>query len=198
MALTRKMLKAMNIEDEKIDQIIEAHSETVDGLKDKLKAAEEKADKLADVEKQLNDLKAKGEDGYKDKYDKVKKEFDEYKSSVTARDLKAAKEKAAREYFEGKKITGANLAIAMRGARDEIEGIELDGDGKIKDAKALDALISGDFAGLIVEKSTKGAKTSNPPANTTGGSRTKEEIMAIKDTAERQKAIAENHELFGI
>ena len=33
MALTRKMLKAMGIEDDKIDQIIEAHTETVDGLK---------------------------------------------------------------------------------------------------------------------------------------------------------------------
>ena len=33
MALTRKMLKAMGIEDEKIDQIIEAHTETVDALK---------------------------------------------------------------------------------------------------------------------------------------------------------------------
>ena len=33
MSLTRKMLKAMGIEEEKIDQIIEAHSETVDSLK---------------------------------------------------------------------------------------------------------------------------------------------------------------------
>jgi hypothetical protein len=34
MALTRKMLKAMGIEEEKIEQIIEAHAETVDGLKE--------------------------------------------------------------------------------------------------------------------------------------------------------------------
>ena len=34
-SLTRKMLKAMGIEDEKIDQIIEAHSETVDALKER-------------------------------------------------------------------------------------------------------------------------------------------------------------------
>lgn len=36
MALTRKMLKAMGIEDEKIDQIIDAHTETVEGLKDQV------------------------------------------------------------------------------------------------------------------------------------------------------------------
>ena len=33
MALTRKMLKAMGIEDEKADEIIDAHAETVDALK---------------------------------------------------------------------------------------------------------------------------------------------------------------------
>ena len=33
MALTRKMLGAMGIEDDKADQIIEAHAETVDALR---------------------------------------------------------------------------------------------------------------------------------------------------------------------
>ena len=33
MALTRRALKAMGIEDEKIDEIITMHTETVDGLK---------------------------------------------------------------------------------------------------------------------------------------------------------------------
>ena len=34
MALTRKFLKAMGIEDDKIDQIIDAHTETVTALKE--------------------------------------------------------------------------------------------------------------------------------------------------------------------
>ena len=36
MALTRKMLKALDIEGDKADQIIEAHTDTVDGLKEQL------------------------------------------------------------------------------------------------------------------------------------------------------------------
>ena len=36
MALTRKMLRAMGIEDEKADEIIEAHAETVDALKQQI------------------------------------------------------------------------------------------------------------------------------------------------------------------
>ena len=79
-------------------------------------------------------------------------------------ETKAAKEKAVKAYFEGKNITGANLDIAMRGCRDEIGAIELDGD-KIKDTAALDALVNGTFAGLVVTKTVQGAQTANPPAN---------------------------------
>ena len=197
MALTRKSLKAMGLTDEQVDSIVEMHTETVDGLKDKLKTAEEKANKLDDVQKELDGLKANGGDDYKAKYEAEKKAFADYKADQTAKETRVAKEKAVKAYFEGKNITGANLDIAMRGCRDEIGAIELDGD-KIKDTAALDALVSGTFAGLVVTKSVQGAQTANPPANNGGKSyKTKGEIMAIKDRAERQAAIAENHEMFG-
>jgi hypothetical protein len=197
MALTRKSLKAMGLTDEQVDSIVEMHTETVDGLKDKLKTAEEKANKLDDVQKELDGLKANSGDDYKAKYEAEKKAFADYKADQTAKETKAAKEKAVKAYFEGKNITGANLDIAMRGCRDEIGAIELDG-GKIKDTAALDALVGGTFAGLVVTKSVHGAQTANPPANNGGKNyKTKEEILAIKDRAERQNAIAENHEMFG-
>ena len=198
MALTRKMLKAMGIEDDKIDQIIEAHAETVDGLKADVSKYKGDAEKLPDVQKELNDLKAKGDDGWKEKHDKLKGEFDKYKGDVEAKETKANKEKAARAFYESKGITGKNLEIAMRGSRAEIDGIELDGD-KIKDNSALDALVKGDFSGLVATTTTKGANTANPPANNGGNTgKTKEEIMAIRDPAVRQAEIAKNPEAFGL
>lgn len=197
MALTRKSLKAMGLTDEQVDSIVEMHTETVDGLKDKLKTAEEKANKLDDVQKELDGLKANSGDDWKSKYEKEHTDFESYKKGITEKETKAAKEKAVKAYFEGKNITGANLDIAMRGCRDEIGAIELDGD-KIKDTAALDALVSGTFAGLVVTKSVHGAQTANPPANNGGKNyKSKEEILAIKDRTERQNAIAENHEMFG-
>jgi hypothetical protein len=197
MALTRKSLKAMGLTDEQVDSIVEMHTETVDGLKDKLKTAEEKANKLDDVQKELDGLKANPGDDWKSKYEKEHSDFETYKKDVTAKETKAAKEKAVKAYFESHNITGANLDIAMRGCRDEIGAIELDGD-KIKDTAALDALVNGTFAGLAVTKTVQGAQTANPPANNGGKNyKTKEEILAIKDRAERQNAIAENHEMFG-
>ena len=201
MAMTRKGLKAMGLTDEQIDSIIEMHTETVDGLKDKLKTAEEKANKLDDVQKELDGLKANSGDDWKSKYEKEHNDFETYKKGVTEKETKAAKEKAVKAYFEGKNITGANLDIAMRGCRDEIGAIELDGD-KIKDTAALDALVNGTFAGLVVTKTVQGAQTANPPANNGGSKLTRADIYAKDEhgrykmsTAERQKALAENPEL---
>lgn len=198
MALTRKLLKGMGLTDEQVDTIIEAHTDTVDGLKADLNKYKGDAEKLPNVQKELDDLKAKGDDGWKDKHDKVKREFDDYKAQQTAKETKAAKEKAVRAYFESKKIDGANLNLAMRSSTAEIEGLELDGEN-IKDTKALDDLIAGDLAGLVTNTTVQGVKTATPhTTKTTGTGKTKEEILAIKDGFERRKAMAENPQLFGL
>lgn len=200
MALTRKFLKAMGIEDEKIEQIIEAHTETMSGLKDSLEKAEAAAKDLPDVQKELDtvkaDLEAVRKDGWKDKHDTLKKEFEDYKKGVTAKETKAAKEAAARAYYQEKGITGKALEIALRGSGAEIEALELGGDGKIKDSAALEALVKGDFAGLVSTTTTTGANTANPPTGTGGKYTDKNQIMAIKDRQERRAAIAANMELF--
>ena len=195
MALTRKFLSALGIEADKIEQIIEAHTETVDGLKDKLSKAEAAASQLEAVTKERDALKAGGD--YKAKYEKEHKDFEDYKAGVTAKETRAAKEAAVRAYLTSKNITGGNLDIAIRGMGAEIDAAELDGD-KIKDTKALDELIGGTYKGLVVTTGTTGAGTAHPPANGGKSTMTKEQIMAIKDTAQRQAAMLENHELFGI
>ena len=195
MALTRKLLKGMGLTDEQVDTIIEAHTDTVDGLKADVSKYKSDAEKLAGVEKELNDLKAMGDGGYKEKYEKEHKAFEDYKADITAKESKAAKEKAVRAYFESKNITGANLDLAMRGCGEEMAALEMDGE-KIKDTKILDALVDGTYKGLVSTAQTKGANPANPPANTGGGAMTKDQIMEIKDRAERRAAIAANINLF--
>lgn len=192
----------MGLTDEQVESIVEMHTETVDGLKDKLKTAEEKATQLDGVQKELDELKAKGGDDYKAKYEKEHSDFEKYRADQTAKETKAAKESAVRAYFEGKNITGGNLNIAMRGAKDEINGLELDADGKIKDTSALDALVGGEYAALVVTTQTRGANTATPPAGNGGSKLTRADIYKKDDhgryvmsTAERQKALAENPDL---
>lgn len=199
MAFTRKMLKAMGIEDEKIDQIIDAHSETVDALKADRDAYKEDAAKLAAVQKELDELKAKGDDGYKAKYEAEKAAHDALKADIAAKETKKAKTDAYRELLKGANIDEKRIATILRAEAPTIDKIELDADGKIKNAEQYTESIKSDWADFIVTQSAKGTNTATPPAH--GGAattKTKEYILKIKDAGERQKAIAENPTLFGI
>lgn len=195
MALTRKMLKAMGIEEDKIEQIIEAHSESVDALKDR---ADEYKQKLAELESVSDELEKLKKADVSDKYEKLKADFDKYKSDVEAKETKTAKENAVREFFKSKNITGKNLEIAMRGCKDEISAIELE-NGKIKETKSLDSLVSGDFAGLVAKTETQGINVATPPINAGGEKRTKDNLYEKDEkgryklsTSERQAALAES------
>lgn len=208
MALTRKFLAALGIESEKIDQIVEANAESLADIQDKLakanaelKEAKSKADTLPTVQKELDTLKkqvaadAKAREG-KD-YDALKKEFDDYKADIQAKAVKSAKEKAFRDLLTDMKVSdkGVSLILKYQG----VNGIELDEDGKLKDAPALRKAVKEDWSDYISTVETKGADTKTPPGSDSGaGKMTKADIMKIKDTSERQKAIAENPELFGI
>lgn len=199
MAVTRKFLKGMGLTDEQVDTIIEAHAETVDGLKEKLAKAEADVATLETVTKERDELKAGGD--YKKKFEDEHKAFEDFKKGITAKETRAAKEKAVREYLTSKNITGGNLDIAMRGLSAEIDAAELDGE-KIKDTKPLDDLIGGTFKGLVVTSTVTGTQTATPPANGGGGKLTKADIFKrdekgryVMSTAERQKALAENPDL---
>lgn len=198
MALSRKFLKAIGLTDEQVESVVEAHTETISGIKSELNAAREKAESYDEVKKELDDLKnGRAEnDDYKTKYENEHKAFEDYKSEISAGKLKTAKENAVKSYFEKNGITGDRLKIAMRGIGKELDEVELDGEA-IKDTANLDALIKGDYAGLVGTNSTVGVNTAEPPANTGGNNMTREQIMSITDDVTRQTAIAENHSLFG-
>lgn len=96
MALTKKMLRAMGIEDDKADQIMDAHTETVDALKEQRDQYKADAEKLPAVQKQLDqaaaDLESAGKDPYKVKYDALKEEYAQYKAGQQAKEARSAKE----------------------------------------------------------------------------------------------------------
>jgi hypothetical protein len=175
------------------NRLVALHLGVVDPLKDDLTKYKADAEKLPGVQKELDDLKAAGDGGYKEKYEKEHSAFEAYKSDVTKKESKAAKEKAVRAYFESKNITGANLDLAMRGCGEEMAALELDGE-KIKDTKSLDALVDGTYKGLVSKQTVR----VDTGARFNGGGKpmTKDEIMQITDRAERRAAIAANMDLF--
>ncbi len=206
MSLTRKALSAMGIESEKIDQIIAMHTEVTDGMKEQIEVLESdvkkyraEADKLTGVQTELDDLKAAVAADAKERegkdYDKLKEEFDNYKAEQKLKETRSAKESAYRDILKDAGIGEKHFAKVLKYT--DIDGVDLDDKGKVKDAKSIIKSVKEEWPELIVTETTQGVDTANPPGNTGGSSKTMEEIMAIPDYAERQRAIAENHEVFG-
>lgn len=195
MALTRKLLKGMGLTEEQIDSIIDAHTDTLEGLQSKVKSLEADDAKLKDVQKELNDLKG-GKD-WKAEHDKVKKELDDYRAEQQGKELTAKKRAAYKALLEKEKIDPDLIETVLKADREKIQSIELDGDA-VKDESKLTEGIKADWGKFVTTTVKKGVNNAKPPKSEGGGTMTKDEIMAIKDTAQRQAAIAENHELFGI
>lgn len=199
MALTRKFLTAMGIEDDKIDEIITAHSETVNALKEQRDSYKEEAEKLPAVQKELDEMKAtaekSGEDAYKVKYEAMKEDFEKYKEEQKQKEVHAKKADAYKAILKEVGISEKRIDSVLKVS--DIDNIEFDDEGNVKEADDLKKSIGEEWADFIVKTETKGVDTATPPAGSGKTYKTKDEIMAIKDTKERQTAIAENHEMFG-
>ncbi len=212
MALSRKYLATLGIEADKIDEIITAHSESIEAVKsdrDKYKAQVDDltekigkdAEALKTAQKELSDLKAQVDADAKDRegkdYDALKAEFDNYKKEQEAKAVKSAKESALKELLSDMKMSDRGMKQVLKWMG--VDGFELDDSGKIKDASTLRKSIKEDWGDYIQTEGAKGADTPTPPGGTGGGTgKTKAEIMKIKNTKERQQAIADNPELFGL
>ena len=197
MALSRKLLKGMGLTDEQVDTIIEAHTDTVDGLKADVSKYKTDAEKLSDVQKELDELKAKGDDGWKEKYDNLKGEFDKYKTDVQEKETHNKKVEAYKAILKDANLSEKGIEKAIKYA--DWDKIELGEDGKLKGANDHIKAAREEWAEYVTTTTTTGAKTSMPPANNGGKTgKTKEEIMAIRDPAVRQAEIAKNPEAFGL
>lgn len=175
MALTRRTLKALDIEEEKIDTIIEAHNETVSGLQKDLEKYKTDAQKLPDVQKELDDVKsdleAVNKENYKEKYETVKKDFDDFKTKQAEKETHAAKEKAYRELLKSAGVSDKRIDAVLKVSN--IDAVELDDKGAAKDANKLTESIKTEWADFIPADSTSGAETNTPPNKSSGtGQRT--------------------------
>jgi response regulator of citrate/malate metabolism len=201
MALTRKLLKGLGLSDEQIETIIDAHSETVDGLKEARDGYKADAEKLSDVQKQLDDLKKTGGD-WQQKYEAEKGEHDRLKQEIADKATKATKESAFRQLLKDCNISEKRIETIVKASGSVIDGMELGDDGKPAKAEELKANIIQEWDDFRVTTTTTGATVTHPPANSGNATLTKADIYKrdekgryVMTTAERQKALAENPNL---
>jgi hypothetical protein len=192
MAFTRSFLNATGLTEEQVKAVMEEHVSVTDALKadrDKFKAEAEKA---ADLQKQIDAMNS-GED-WKKKFEDEKKAFDDFKAK-TAQDAEAAKVRAAyRKLLIEEKIGEKWLDRVMDST--DFSGMKLDKDGNLNDSDKLKESLDKKWGDVKTTVTEKGANVERPP-HVGKATKTKDEILAIKDRNERLQAIAENHEQFG-
>ena len=199
----KAILSSHDIPLEKLDscaeEICSRHAADLDSIKEERDNFKKDAETLATVQKELQDLKdketAKETDPFEAKYNAVLKEYDEYKAKVEGEQLLAAKKSALTEIAKDAGLSEAGIAKALKYS--DYDSIELDEKGAVKSKANLLKTLKEEWPEYIKTTETQGANTITPPG---GGGKTyksKDEIMAIRDDAARQKAIAENHEMFG-
>lgn len=189
---SRSFLKSIGLTDEQVTAVMDEHVSVTDALKQQRDAFKADAEKVPALNQQIAALEA--EKGYKKMYEDEHTAHEALKQKIVD-DEAAAKVKAAyRQMLIDEKINEKHVGAIMR--LTDFTDIKLDKDGKLKDEESLRENVRKEWDEYIPKTYEIGAHVSTPPA---GGKavKTKEEIFAIKDTAERQKAIAENHELFG-
>lgn len=163
MALTRPLLKAMGIDDDKVDQIISAHTETVNALKEQRDQYKADAEKLPKVQKQLDDLKAAADDGgYEAKYNAEHKAFEDYKAQVAAEKVTAEKTGLYRQLLLDTGIPKKQADAIIRIT--DMNSVTVK-DGKLDNKDQLTEGIKSEWGSFIVQQKTDPAKVDTPPAD---------------------------------
>lgn len=183
--------------DEIENQLVALHLGVVDPLKDDVTRYKTDAEKLPTVQKELDDLKGKGDDGYKEKYESEHKAFEDYKTSVAAEKTTAAKEKALETALKKIGIADKRIATVSKMAKADgfLDALELDENGTAKDAAKFETSLKDGYGEFVVTTSTQGANTPNPPSNS-GGSGITAEAFKKMGYAERLKLKKESPEQY--
>lgn len=162
MAITHKFLKALGIDEDKAEEILTAHLETVNSIKaerDELKTKAETVDTLtAERDKLKADLDAAKKAG--GDAAQVQADFDAYKAEVEKGRVNDGKKALIRKALEAAGANPAALDLLLNTV--ELDKVELDGD-KLKDGEAVVNGVKDGHAGLFGEVKHEGTPPLTPP-----------------------------------
>ncbi len=183
----RKILENTETSNEdKAKALLDAFHEETDALKDQL-----------DAEKNARTQAEKERDTANSGKEAAEQSLTDYKAQQFAKDTHAVKEAKFRELLKAAGVLDKYADRVVRLSGEDIDALELDAKGEVKDAKKHTDSLKADWNDFVGTTRTEGAKVDNPPTST-GSKMTKDQILNIKDASERQAAIAANPEAFGL
>ena len=167
MALTRKFLEALGIEQAKIDEIISAHTEVTNALKADRDNYKEKAEKYDETKTELDKAKSEldkvNKDEYKTKYESLESEFNKYKTDIAEKEVKVKKEEAYKKMLKEIGVNEKSIDAIVKVK--DLSSLKLDDKGEIVDVDTLKESEKKDWEGFIIESEVHGQNPSTPPDN---------------------------------
>lgn len=166
-------------------EICGKHTADMDALKEERDSYKTDAEKLASVQAELEELKGRPDDGYKQKYEHERDEYKKYREKVEKEQERAAKKKAYTEILKDAGISTNRIEKVLKYT--DLDKMELDEDGNLADRKALIKEVKAEWPEYIEKETQKGADTPIPPEN--NASHQKGTSRAAQIWAERQKQL---------
>lgn len=167
---------------DKVNQLQTLHHEIVNGLMDEKDEAIQRAEK---AEKAAESAKAEKE--------AAEKSLTDYKAQQTQKDTHAAKEAKFRELLKSAGVLDKYADRVVRLSGEDIDKLELDEKGEVKDAKKHADSLKADWSDFVGTTTTTGAKVDNPPTSYDGTSPEDFKKMSLDD---RIKLKNSNPELY--
>ena len=165
MALTRKFLEALGIEQAKIDEIISAHTEVTDSLKADRDSYKEKAEKYDETKTELDKAKSEldkvNKDEYKTKYESLESEFNKYKTDIAEKEVKVKKEEAYKKMLKEIGVNEKSIDAIVKVK--DLSSLKLDDKGNIVDVDTLKESEKKDWEGFIIKSEEERQDPNTPP-----------------------------------
>lgn len=181
MAFQRKWLATMGIESEKIEEIVAAHLEVVNGLKDERDQLRESASRLEAVQKELDGLKKSGGE-WQTKYEQEHEAFEQFKADVETTNTKRKKSDVYRDAMKRVNIPDKMLDALLRIAN--VDDVILAEDGTATNIADVEKAIKETFSDYIRTESTQLNTPDTPPNTQTG----KDAFLAMSLTEQMRYA----------
>lgn len=163
--------------------------------KERYKAKLSEIDALKEQQQTAEDSVATAEK-WKTKYEGIKSEFENFKSEQRTKEERTSKSNAYRGLLKQAGVSEKRIDAILKVT--DVDGLKLGADGNIENSGELLEGIKTEWADFIPAENAGQKVDTGGSLQGAKGTLSVDEIMAIEDDAERQNAIAENHELFGI
>ena len=168
--------------DDKAKAILDALHKETDDLRDQLDTAKNALTKAEKERDDANNGKQAAE-----------KALTDYKAQQTQKDTHAAKEAKFRELLKTAGVLDKYADRVVRLSSEDIDKLELDEKGEVKDAKKHADSLKADWSDFVGTTTTTGAKVDTPPTSYAGTSPEDFKKMSLDD---RIKLKNSNPELY--